>query len=391
MQPWIVIAGGGTAGHLVPGLVVADELVARGHDPAAIHFVGSQRGPEVTMVPASGYGVTLLSGRGIERKLSLQNLASAWGLITAVFQAISLLRSNRPKVVLTLGGYASVPCGIGAILLRIPLVVAEQNARAGLANRIVARMAKASAVPFGETDLPKAVLTGNPVRPEILVAANVDDRSAARELDMPLDRVRLVVFTGSLGSRKVNDAIVALAGRWRARADLAIYHVVGRRDFDGLAAPEGLQRASAPESSDSAQVDDGSVRWGGGDGALWYRRIAYEDRMGTVLAAADAVVSRSGGSTVAELAVIGVPAVLVPLPIATRNHQEHNAGELVRAGAAVLLLDRDLTTDSLEEAVVPLLDSATTRERMAEAARSVGHPEAARLVADLVERHAQPG
>ena len=143
VQPWIVIAGGGTAGHLVPGLVVADELVARGHDPAAIHFVGSQRGPEVTMVPASGYGVTLLSGRGIERKLSLQNLASAWGLITAVFQAISLLRSNRPKVVLTLGGYASVPCGIGAILLRIPLVVAEQNARAGLANRIVARMAKA--------------------------------------------------------------------------------------------------------------------------------------------------------------------------------------------------------------------------------------------------------
>jgi undecaprenyldiphospho-muramoylpentapeptide beta-N-acetylglucosaminyltransferase len=379
VDPWIVIAGGGTAGHLVPGLVVADELVARGHERGAIHFVGSERGPEATMVPERGYGVTLLGGRGIERKLSVQNIKSAWGLLMALFSAIALLRSNRPKVVLTLGGYASLACGIGAVVLRIPLVVAEQNARAGLANRLVGRMAKACAVPFEGTDLPRSVVTGNPVRPEIFAAADLGDAEAASMMGLPSDRIRLVVFTGSLGSRKVNEAIVELAGRWRHRSDLAIHHVVGRRDFGDLPLPSSLDSV--------ATGDPDTMQWGG-DETIWYRQVAYEDRMGPALAAADVVVSRAGGSTVAELAVVGVPAVLVPLPIATRNHQQFNAGDLVRAGGAVLIIDAALSADSLEGALLPLLDDEAARERMAEAARSVGRPEAAALVADLVEEHA---
>jgi UDP-N-acetylglucosamine:LPS N-acetylglucosamine transferase len=222
-------------------------------------------------------------------------------------------------------------------------------------------------------------VTGNPVRPEIFAAADLGDAEAASMMGLPSDRIRLVVFTGSLGSRKVNEAIVELAGRWRHRSDLAIHHVVGRRDFGDLPLPSSLDSV--------ATGDPDTMQWGG-DETIWYRQVAYEDRMGPALAAADVVVSRAGGSTVAELAVVGVPAVLVPLPIATRNHQQFNAGDLVRAGGAVLIIDAALSADSLEGALLPLLDDEAARERMAEAARSVGRPEAAALVADLVEEHA---
>ena len=385
MDPWLIVAGGGTAGHIVPGIVVAQELVRRGVDPKAIHFVGSERGIERTLVPDAGFDVTLLSGRGIQRRLTKENLASAWGLVTAFVHAFRLLRRHRPAVVLTLGGYASVPCGVAAMLLRIPMVVAEQNARAGLANRVVGRAAKACAVPFAETDLPHAVVTGNPVRPEILNAAELatdkDARDdAAASIKLPTDRTAIVVFTGSLGSFKVNTAVSQLADRWAQRDDIAIHHVVGRRDYQDLAAPMVLTQRS---------VDDDLSVWGGAE-SIHYQRVPYEDRMGIALAAADAAVCRAGGTTVAELAVVGVPAVLVPLPIATRNHQEFNAGDLVRAGGATLIVDAELTVDSLEVALAPLVDSADVRARMSAAARSVGHPDAASRVANLVQEHARP-
>ena len=141
----LVIAGGGTAGHLIPGLVVAEELVERGHPRSSILFVGAERGPEVTMVPERGYPVRLLPGRGIQRSLTVDNVAALWGLVRAAFQAFALLRKERPKAVLALGGFASVACAVSAALLRIPLVIADQNALAGSANRLVARFATSCA------------------------------------------------------------------------------------------------------------------------------------------------------------------------------------------------------------------------------------------------------
>ncbi|MEI2699304.1 MAG: glycosyltransferase [Microthrixaceae bacterium] len=198
---WAVIAGGGTAGHLLPGLAVSRELVERGHSRDEIHFVGASRGIEAELVPAAGFGITLLPGRGVQRKLTMANIGAVVGLVRAMFQAVVLVRRRRPKVVLTLGGFASAAVAIAAVLWRIPLVVAEQNARAGAANRLVARFARASAVPFPETDLPNAIVTGNPVRDEMLEAARTFDRAAARrELGLPLDRTVVVVFAGSLGA-----------------------------------------------------------------------------------------------------------------------------------------------------------------------------------------------
>jgi UDP-N-acetylglucosamine:LPS N-acetylglucosamine transferase len=288
------------------------------------------------------------------------------GLVRAAVQAFGLVRRRRPSVVLALGGFASAAVSVAAVLWRVPLVVADQNARAGAANRLVGRFAAACAVPFPETDLPGAVVTGNPVREEILaVAAERDRDGARRELGLPVDRVLLVAFAGSLGARRLNRAIEGAVGTWSDREDLAVYHVVGARDWDDRPAlePAGLD----------------------------YRAVRYESRMQLALAAADLVVCRSGGTTVAELAVIGVPSILVPLPIATRDHQTANAGPLVRAGAAVLVPDDQLDATRLVAEVDRLLAGGPSGLRgMADAARALGRPDAAHAVADLVESAARP-
>ncbi len=363
---WMLIAGGGTAGHLLPGIAVARELVDRGHDSDGIHFVGASRGIEAQLVPSAGFDITLLPGRGIQRKLTRANIGAIIGLVRAMFQAAALVRRRRPRVVLTLGGFASAAVAVAAVIWRVPLVVAEQNARAGAANRLVARFASGCAVPFPETDLPHATVTGNPVRDEILEAARTADRDGARRaLGLPLDRTLLVVFAGSLGARRLNSAVHGAVETWAERDDLAIHHVVGARDWDDR--PTFDQRE------------------------LVYHPVRYEDRMELALVAADLVVCRSGGTTVAELAVVGVPSVLVPLPIATRDHQRANAGALVQAGAAVLVADDELDAERLVDEVDRLLAGGPEGlSRMAEAARSVGYPEAASAVADLVESAARP-
>jgi UDP-N-acetylglucosamine--N-acetylmuramyl-(pentapeptide) pyrophosphoryl-undecaprenol N-acetylglucosamine transferase len=363
-----LVAGGGTAGHVLPGLAVANALVARGHDAATIHFVGSERGLESSLVPAAGFGLTVLPGRGIQRRLTLENLAAVWGLLRAVIMGIGLVRRRRPQVVLVLGGYASVACVIGAVLWRVPIVVAEQNARAGAANRLAGRFAKASAVPFPETDLPRRVVTGNPVRAEVLAIDRVGGRAAAREaLGLPLDRTVVAVVTGSLGARKVNQAVRAAVPTWAERSDLAVRHVIGSRDFEVMAADAPV----LPE------------------GGLLYQQVRYEDRMDLLLAAADLLVGRAGGTTVAELAEVGLPGLLVPLPIAPRDHQTANAAALVGAGAAILVPDAELDGPRLVRELQPLLDDPARLAAMGVAARSLAHPDAADRVADLVEANAR--
>lgn len=361
--PTVLIAGGGTAGHVLPGLAVAGALCDRGVPRDAIRWVGSARGIETELVPAAGYELVALPGRGIQRRLTVENVRAAAGLASAAAQGFSALRRVRPDVVLTLGGYASLGPALAAVTSRVPIVVAEQNARAGAANRLVGRFARACAVPVSGTDLPHEVVTGNPVRPEIL--AHRDDgpaeRAAARaELGWPSGRLVVTVFAGSLGSRRINEAVVELVERWSADDRLHVHHVVGRRDAESLREPV--------------------VRPDG----LTYERLAYEDRMDRVLAGCDVAVCRAGGTTVAELAVVGVPAVLVPLPIATRDHQTANAEPLRAAGAAVVVADSACTADRLAVELEPILGVASRRAEMAAAAHALGRPDAARAVAGLV-------
>ena len=366
---WAVIAGGGTGGHVVPAVAIGKALVERGHPAGTIHFVGSKRGIEGRLVPAAGFELTLLPGRGIARRLTLDNLGAVLGLMSALVRAVALLRRLRPAVVITVGGYASVACATAAAILRIPLVVAEQNAVPGLANRLAGRFARACAVSFEGTPLPRAVYTGNPVRAEIVeIDRSQSGREKAREsLGIPPGRIVVAVAGGSLGARRINEATVGLAHLWGSRADVAIRHVVGERDFEQIS-------AGAPEPP---------------AGGLVYQLVRFEERMDLLLTAADIAVQRAGASTVAELAVAGVPSVLIPLPGAPGDHQTMNAKRLADAGAAVLLPDAETDAGRLAAEIEHLSADRGRLEAMALAAKALGQPRAADSVAALAEENAR--
>jgi len=276
---------------------------------------------------------------------------------------------RRPAVVVAMGGYASVPVALSAVLLRVPVIVVNVDAVPGAANRLVGRFAAASAVAFPGTALRGAVVTGAPVRPDIVAAAHPDAaRRAAARASLSIDDSRALVGVvgGSLGARRLNEAALALAEQWADRGDLAVRHVVGRRDF-------AWATAARPPSA-----------------ALDYRQVEFEDRMALLYQAADVMVCRAGANTVAELAVVGVPSVLVPLPGAPGDHQTANAGALAGAGAAVLVPDPQCTGPRLAAELDALLSDRQRLRAMAEAAASVGRPDALAAVVDVVEGHASP-
>lgn len=354
-----VIAGGGTAGHVTPGVAVARELVGRGHDASSLHFVGARRGVEADVVPAAGFPLTLLPGRGIRRSLSPSNIGAVAGLLAAIVRAVLLVRRLRPRVVLATGGFASVPCVLAATVWRVPIVVAEQNAVPGAANRLASRWARACAVSFPGTDLPNAVVTGNPVRSEILAAAALEDTTTP-----VAGRHRILVFGGSLGALHINRAVLDLMAATPPPAH--VRHLIGRRDW--------------PELADTAEALSGVAD---------YEPVEYEHDMASTLVATDLAVCRAGASTVAELAVTGTPSILVPLPGAPGDHQTANARGLERVGAAIVLPDDELDPSTLGEAITAILSDDDRLARMATAARGFARPDAAARVADLVEEHAK--
>jgi undecaprenyldiphospho-muramoylpentapeptide beta-N-acetylglucosaminyltransferase len=365
---WAVIAGGGTGGHVVPAIAIGQALVERGHPARSIHFVGSRRGMERRMVPDAGFAITLLPGRGIARRLTLDNVAAVGGLIAAAMRALVLLGRLRPSVVITVGGYASVAAALAAVAWRIPLVVAEQNAVPGLANRVAGRFAAVCAVSFPGTRLRRAVVTGNPVRPQILaVDRTVSGRAAARvALGLPAEGLVVAAAGGSLGARRINDAVLGIARAWADRPGLAIRHVVGHREFDAVS-------QAAPPST---------------PGGLIYQQLRFEDRMDLLLSAADVAVQRAGASTVSELITVGIPAILIPLGGAPGDHQTANARRLATAGAAVVIPDDELDPARLAAELDRLLSDDRLRDAMASASRNLARPHAAAAVATLAEEHA---
>ncbi len=365
-----IIGGGGTGGHVIPGLAVADELVARGRTRGQIRFIGSLAGMDAQLVPQRGYQLDALTGRGIRRSISpsvwIPNMKAIVGLAIGVIRGIRLVRKHRPDVVISVGGYASFAASVGAIVWRVPLILMDQNAKAGAANRAVRWFATASAVPFPETDLPRRVLTGNPVRAEILTVDRVRDRLKARaDLRLAKATIVIAVASGSLGARRINDAIFGLSQMWRDRTDVEIYHVIGRRDF---ASTKSQQRASA-------------------SGALRYHPVEFEHRMDVVYAAADILIGRAGGTTMAELAIVGLPAIVVPLPIAPRDHQTANARAM--GSAVVCVNDSECNAERLATVLSEIVTTPGQLSKMSADAQLLGRRDAVQRVADLVELHAR--
>ena len=357
----LLIAGGGTAGHVLPALAVADALVDAGVAMNDVHLVGARRGMEAELVPLTGFDLTLLDLRNFPRRVTARHLVAAAKLIVGVVSALRLVRRLRPRAVLSVGGYASVPPVVAAWLWRVPIVVLSYDAVPGLASKVAGHLAAASAVAFPSSPLRRQVLTGAPLRKAIVACEPARDRAAARvALALPADRFVVLVTGGSLGSGALNALIVDLAATWSARHDVAIRLVTGTRNTTGL-----------PASRD------------GHDGLL-VQVVPFEARMELAYAACDVAVARAGATTVAELAAIGVPSILVPWPLAAEDHQSVNARWLGDAGGAVVLAERGLDSSRLGAELDRLHEDVDVRTTMASAARTVGHRDGAARVAELV-------
>jgi UDP-N-acetylglucosamine:LPS N-acetylglucosamine transferase len=346
-------------------------LTEMGHDRSSLRFVGARRGVEASTRALEGFPVTLLPGRGLSRRLSarslLANAGAAAGCLAAVALAIRDFASWRPAVVVSLGGYASLPCVVAATLWRAPVVVVNVDAVPGAVNRWASRVAVACAVSSPDVGLPRAVVTGVPVRADMarLQRGPAERRQARRRLGLPEQARVVAVSGGSLGSRRINQATVELARLWSGRQDVAIRHVVGRRDWERF-------RSAGPPA-----------------GSLVYQQVPYEEDMASLYAAADIAVQRAGANTVAELALAGVPSVLVPLPGSPGDHQGANARAMAVAGGAVVVADGDLDGARLAQELETLFAEPGRLNSMARAAGALARPDAAAAVAHLVEQSAR--
>jgi UDP-N-acetylglucosamine--N-acetylmuramyl-(pentapeptide) pyrophosphoryl-undecaprenol N-acetylglucosamine transferase len=357
-----LVAGGGTGGHVYPALALADALVARGHARGSVRFLGAGRGLEARAVPAAGYDIDLLPTRGFQRGWSVAHLVDNVRMVAAMgaamVVALGIVRRLRPRVVVGVGGYASVPGILAAWLLRIPVVVHEQNAIPGLANRLATRLGARATVSFPGTPLAGAEVVGNPVRASLAdLARTPDDR-----------RPLLGVVGGSLGSPRLNDAALHLYDSWRTETDVRVRHVAGRLHYDEC--HERLERLHRP-----------------GD-ELVYDLLPYEDQMDRFYGDASLAVCRAGAVTVAELAAAGVPSVLVPWPGAAGDHQTNNARVMEAAGAAVLVPDAQADGARIEAVTRELLHDPARLSSMSDAARALARPDAADRLADRVEEAA---
>ena len=378
---YALVAGGGTAGHLQPALAIAEALVEAGHDRDSIEFVGSTRGQDRITLEGRGFPFTLLPGRGIVRSLRPRdvaaNIGAVAGLAVAAVRGLGVVRRAKPSVVVSVGGYASLAASMAAVVRGVPLVLVNVDAVAGSANRLLGRFARASAVGWEGSLLPRAVVTGTPVRPEIAAVRRdaAGRRAARRRLGLPADRLTVAVFGGSLGAHRINRAAFDLSDRWNDRHDRSIYHIVGRREWVGTGAGPGPVEGPGG----GAEPDPGG---------LAVVRVPYCDGMEDVYAAADVVVCRAGAMTVAELTVAGVPSILVPLPGAPGDHQTANARVLERAGAAILLADDRCDAAALDVALDGLASQPSLLPSMGRAARELGRPDAASAGARVVEASA---
>ena len=352
----VVVAGGGTAGHVSPALALARAL--EGDD---VSFIGTAAGVEETMVPAAGFPLAHISIAGFDRAKPLRLPMVAGRAVGAIGTARRLLGELQPDVVVGMGGYVSLPVSLAAASRRIPLVLHEQNIVFGLAHRVSKPLARRIAVSFEATLADagrKGVWTGNPVPSEVVGADLPAERDrAVANFELDPGRRTVLVFGGSLGAKKVTDAALGLAGEWGTRTDLQVLHILGRRGGE----------VTAPRT----------------DGLI-YRTVPYVDRMIEAYAVADVAVCRGGASTVAEITVVGVPAVVVPYPYHRDKQQERHARVLESAGAAEVMLDHETTPAALADRLGVLLKDEARLERMRAAARALGRPDAARDLADIV-------
>jgi UDP-N-acetylglucosamine--N-acetylmuramyl-(pentapeptide) pyrophosphoryl-undecaprenol N-acetylglucosamine transferase len=344
----VLIAGGGTAGHINPGIAIAKHIKEKHYD-AEIVFVGTQKGLETKLVTREGFELKLIKVRGFKRKLSFDTFVAVKELIGSLSEAARLIRDFKPDIVIGTGGYVCGPVLFSAARKKIPTLVHEQNAFPGVTNRLLSRFVNVVAISFKESEkffgsAKKLVLTGNPIRKEMLEISSVNTGEKRVNNGMPV----VVVFGGSRGAEKINLATVDMIKNNLKEMDCKVIFATGESQY------EKIMKQLEGVSNKSLEV------------------MPYIFDMANVMASADLVICRAGAITISELTALGVPSVMIPSPYVTANHQEHNARALEKQGAAEVILEKDLDGKLLYHKMISLIRDKRKLEEMGANARRVG-------------------
>ncbi|HAK89375.1 MAG TPA: undecaprenyldiphospho-muramoylpentapeptide beta-N-acetylglucosaminyltransferase [Nitrospiraceae bacterium] len=362
----IIIAGGGTGGHLYPGIATAEEFKRR-EQKNSVFFVGTEHGIEAKVIPREGYPIRFLKAEGLVGKSLFKKIKAFFVFLISIIESYRILKSIRPDIVIGVGGYASVGMVFTAYLKGVPTMILEQNSVPGLANKLLGKFSDAVAVTYQESTSffprDRCYLTGNPIRKQI--ADRNADKDADKDTDpytlFPLEKEKFTVFVfgGSSGARNINKSMIeALNYLLDLRQNIQFLHQTGQGDYE--------------------KVKD------------VYRRLGFNGivvpfiyQMAEAYAVADIVICRAGATTLSEITAVGKPAILIPYPHAAANHQELNARKLEDMGAARMILDRELSGEGLAEALRELYSDEKARKEMRNAASAFGRMDAAEKIVDI--------
>lgn len=363
----VMITGGGTGGHVYPGLTVAQTIMDK-HPQTEVLFVGSEHGLEADVIPREGYRLETIPLVGLPRKLSLKVFFALWLAGKGFIEAGRIIRRFKPDVVIGTGGYVCGPVVLAAALARIPTAIQEQNAFPGLTNRLLGRVVSRVFIAYEEASRhfsrTKVMLTGNPIRSNVMKAVRAEG-AARLGLDPHLET--LLVVGASQGARSINEALLTALPSLLRMQRLQILHITGKRNYEAVR--EAMIHLNLPHAM-AARV----------------HTVPYLYDMPDAYGVADLVVSRAGAISLAEMTARGLPMVLVPFPYAAADHQTFNAHALEKRGAAKVIDDRALTGERLLAEVMPLLREPGTLARMGKASLACGRPDAARLIAGELVR-----
>ena len=361
----ILLAGGGTAGHINPAIAIAEYAVAA-DSSNEILFVGKGGGMESRLVPQAGFDIKYIDIEGMRRSLSFANVTTGLKLIRAVADCMKIIKDFQPDVVVGTGGYVCAPAVIAANMKKIPTFIHEQNVFPGSAIKFLSKKSTVTAISFEEsekylTKAKKVVLTGNPVKPDIMKT----NYSHAREELGIGDEKFVVAFGGSLGAKKINDVMTEYIGHINNRTDIRLCFATGMKNYEGVMAQLAEAGIVPGKNVDVCK---------------------YIDNMDVIMNASDLVIARSGAITLSELAVLGKPSILIPSPYVTNNHQEYNARAMADRGAAAMILEKDFDIHSLISASEHILNSSVVSEDMSSKALAMGKPDATRQIYLEIEK-----
>lgn len=355
----VIIAGGGTGGHIFPGIAIAEELKRR-EGKTEVIFIGTEHGIEARIIPREGYPIKFLRAEGFVGVSLLRKIRALWKMLFSVIDSYGILKAVSPDIVIGVGGYASVGPVLAASMMSIPAMIVEQNSVPGLANKILGKFVGAIGVTYQESisffPRAKTFFTGNPIRTRILTGS----RDAAYDI-FSLDRNKftLFVFGGSSGARNINRAVVdSFNHMLDLKEKIQFLHQTGDHGYE--------------------HVRESYRKWG-----FMGTVTPFIYQMAEAYAVADLVISRAGATTLAELTAIGKSAILIPYPYAAGHHQELNAGKLLELKASKMILDHELTGEILAENIRELYANKELRYEMERQSRSVGRPDAAQRIVDI--------